>query len=373
MNKTVAANLSGIIFNIEENAYEKLGQYLETIRGYFRQSEGDEEIMQDIEARIAELFQERINDSKQVINMKDVDEVIAIMGQPEDYFDPNAEEETSERTTRSTRLRGPKRIFRDPDDKWIGGVIGGISKYFGFDPLIMRIIWLLFLFAGLGFILYLILWIIIPEAKTTAEKLQMEGEPVTVENIKNRVEREKENIEKGFKNFKQDLNDPSNKVKNTVEDVFNFIGQTFLLIFRAIGKIFGFIIIMFGILLLFGLCMALFGSFPFWDLQGHGNFEAINWHIISEVFFSSPDQATLSIAGILTIICIPIIALVYAGIAILFNVRAGLKGLGIALTALWFVGIAICVVIGIQIGSQFANDVRLTVDHPIEQPSGDIL
>lgn len=375
MNKTVAANLSGIIFNIEDNAYDKLGQYLETIRGYFRQSEGDEEIMQDIEARIAELFQERISDSKQVINMKDVDEVIAIMGQPEDYFDPNAEEEeaSSERTTRTARPRGPKRIFRDPDDKWVGGVIGGISKYFGFDPLIMRIIWLLLLFAGFGFLIYVILWILIPEAKTTAEKLQMEGEPVTVENIKKRAEKEKENIEKGFRNFKRDLNEPSNKVKNTLEDIFSFIGQTFILIFKAFGKIFGFIIVLFGITLFFGLCMALFGSFPFWDLHGHGNYDAISWHTLSEVIFLSSDQATFSVAGILTLICVPIIALVYAGIAILFNVRAGLKGLGIALTSLWFVGIAICVVIGIQLGTQFANETRLTTTHSIMQPKGDVL
>ena len=100
MNKTVSVNISGFIFNIEETAYEKLSRYLNTIRGYFSESSGAEEIIEDIEARIAELFQEKISDNYQVIKLKDVNEVIEVMGQPEEYIDNELnEEESTERTS----------------------------------------------------------------------------------------------------------------------------------------------------------------------------------------------------------------------------------------------------------------------------------
>lgn len=374
MNKTVAANISGIIFNIEENAYIKLGKYLDTIRGYFQKAEGDDEIMQDIEARIAELFQERTGEAKQVINMKDVDEVMAIMGQPEDYFaEADDDDEPVQSKKRTSRSKGYKRIFRDPDDQWVGGVAAGIAKYFGFDPLILRIIWIISIIFGFGFLIYIIMWILLPEAKTTAEKLQMEGEPVTVENIKKRVEQEKDNVERGFKNFRNDLRDPENKFTNTIGDVFGFLGQTLVLILKALGKAMGFVLILAGIALLVGLCIMLFGTMPFWEMNGSGDFSAINWQTLSDVFFISADQATLSMAGLLIVIGIPIVSLVYAGVAILFNAKAGVKGLGIALSTIWFVGIAMCVVIGIQIGSQFTSDIRLKENFALQQPKGDVL
>ena len=171
MNKTVTTNIGGFIFHIDDIAYEKLSQYLNTIKGYFKQSEGRDEIIGDIEARIAEMFREKTGNTKQVVTMKDVDEVIAVMGQPEafagegDASGSYSESTSSAADTASARKRR-RRIFRDPDEKILGGVCSGISSYFNIDPIILRGIFAISFFVfGSGFLLYLILWIIIPKAR----------------------------------------------------------------------------------------------------------------------------------------------------------------------------------------------------------------
>ena len=135
MNKTVTTNIGGFIFHIDDIAYEKLSQYLNTIKGYFKQSEGRDEIIGDIEARIAEMFREKTGNTKQVVTMKDVDEVIAVMGQPEAFAgEGDAQSSFSESATSasepSSARKGRRRIFRDPDEKILGGVCSGISAYF---------------------------------------------------------------------------------------------------------------------------------------------------------------------------------------------------------------------------------------------------
>lgn len=195
MNKTVTVNIGGRVFNIEESAYQKLNNYIETIRSYFDGSEGVDEIISDIELRIAELFMERVTDQKQVITNADVDYVVSIMGKPEDYVD-NDEEEYSESTETS------KRVFRDPDNRVFFGVCGGISAYFGWDPIVLRALFVIVtLFYGSGVLIYLILALIIPKAKTTAEKLQMRGEPVTVENISKKVNESVNTMREDIKDF----------------------------------------------------------------------------------------------------------------------------------------------------------------------------
>src|SRR5690606_29469587 len=142
MNKTVNINLAGIFFHIDEDAYIKLQRYLEAIKRSFTDSQGRSEIIADIEARIAELFAERMKHDKQVIGTKEVEEVIAIMGQPEDYLvdDEIFEDQPKQQTTRSAS----KKLFRDTDNSYIGGVASGLSHYLGIDAIWVRLIWLLF-------------------------------------------------------------------------------------------------------------------------------------------------------------------------------------------------------------------------------------
>jgi len=173
MNKTVNINLAGIFFHIDEDAYLKLQRYLEAIKRSFTDSQGREEIISDIEARISELFTERMKTERQVIGNKEVEEVIAIMGQPEDYLvdDEIFEDEPSSKTKNTYRSSSSKKLYRDTDNSYIGGVSAGLAHYFGIDAIWIRLIWILLVFgAGTGVFLYILLWILVPEAKTSLSR-----------------------------------------------------------------------------------------------------------------------------------------------------------------------------------------------------------
>jgi len=197
MKKTFSVNLGNRVYNIDEDAYLKLNAYLERIEGHFSDQKEREDIMNDIELRISELFSERLGVNKQVITYTDVDEVIRIMGDPHEI---SGTEEESRGT--GERRSGPRRIYRDPDDRMIGGVCGGLAAYTHIDPVIMRLIFVVLLFMGVGLLAYIILWIVVPEAKTTAQKLEMRGDSVNASNIGNFFRDEFESVKKSFRRRK---------------------------------------------------------------------------------------------------------------------------------------------------------------------------
>lgn len=191
MKKTFNINLGGIVFHIDEDAYELLDKYLSNLRIHFSSEEGAEEIVHDMELRISELFSERLNDRKQVVTLTDVEEIIAQMGKPEEFSDDTTQENQSyhQETTEEKRIR---RLFRDPDNKVLGGVCSGIAAYLGWDVTLLRIIFIVlalpFFVNGIiifnwVIVLYVGAWIIVPEANTATEKLSMKGMKVNVENI----------------------------------------------------------------------------------------------------------------------------------------------------------------------------------------------
>src|ERR1043166_3707171 len=243
MKKTITMNLSGIIFHIEEDAYDKLNKYLSTIRGYFKDSEGRDEIMNDIEARIAEMLQEKVSNTKQAVLMPDVESVIAVMGKPEDFAgseessDEKKEEPREKQNYSSSGSNRRRRVFRDPDDKVFGGVCSGISNYFDVDPLWLRAAFAIAFFVfGSGLLLYIILMIIIPKAKTSAEKLEMRGEKVDINNIGKVVNEEFEDFKKRMKEY--DTKENREKVRTSTEKVGDFISDVFMNIVHILAKVF---------------------------------------------------------------------------------------------------------------------------------------
>ena len=156
MKKTFNINISGIIFHIDEDAYEKLSLYLKRLKQHFDKTDSGKDIIGDIENRIAELLQEKLSDKKQVITLADIDEVITLMGEPYEFSE---EEETSSNSQQSYQKTYGKRLFRDTDTRIIGGVCSGIAAYFNIDPLWVRLGFVLAAFSGFGFLIYLILWI----------------------------------------------------------------------------------------------------------------------------------------------------------------------------------------------------------------------
>ena len=169
MKKIININLSGRVIPIEDSAYEKLQGYIESLRRYFSHEEGRDEIINDIESRIAELMNEKVRKGATSVTDADIDEIIASMGRPEDFDEDNAD--TAEPTKQAQQqqythaeTKAKKRLYRDSGDKFIGGVCSGIAAYLNVDPAIVRILFAIITFGGfgLGFLIYILLWIILP-------------------------------------------------------------------------------------------------------------------------------------------------------------------------------------------------------------------
>ena len=209
MNKTTNIHLAQTLFSLDENAYFLLKNYLDNLERLFKNTEGVKDIIEDIEARIAELFTGTKKDGLYVISIEDVEQVIETLGAPEDLA---GEEETNET---SSSYNGPKKLFRDPDDRFLGGVAGGLSNYVGLDSVWIRLILLILFFSSVGgvVLVYVLLWIFIPEAKTTSDKLMMKGEPVNVSNIKKKIKEEIDHV--GDKVKDVDYENLGNQIKKS--------------------------------------------------------------------------------------------------------------------------------------------------------------
>ena len=171
MKKTIQINLAGSIFHIDEDAYEILKDYINRVeRSLGRSAEGPE-VIQDLEARMAELFTERLKPHRKVISVDDVSEVLKTVGAPEDIGDSRDKSWSGSRN----RYDGKRyrRMYRDAEDKPIGGVCSGLSYYFNTDPLLIRILFVIALFIGFGFLAYIVLWIALPLAQTPEQVSEM--------------------------------------------------------------------------------------------------------------------------------------------------------------------------------------------------------
>ncbi len=375
MNKTISINISGFAFIIDETAYHRMQKYLTTIRSYFTSADGVDEIMTDIEIRIAELFRERLDDTRQVIDESDVEYVISILGQPEAFIDEGAEE--IHHSPSGTTRRKRRRIFRDPDHKSVGGVAAGIAAYFGTDPVWIRLAFVLLTLGGLaGIPIYIILWIIMPEAKTAAEKLEMRGEPVTAENIARKVSESFEKVKKnvgGITDSDQE-SDVGRRARTGVEDVFIFIGKVLLLILKAIVKIVGVIFIIIAVALSFAIISLLLGVGDANLLQIDNQSYPLS-HIIdfSHLVISPMNIGWWFTVAFFVTIIIPMIALLYSGFRLLFGMKHKIKGLGIGLSVLWFIGFFILLTVGFKTASDFAERQEYSEIVSLSEMPGDTL
>jgi phage shock protein PspC (stress-responsive transcriptional regulator) len=195
MKKTLAVNIGGMVFYIDEDAYDVLKAYLNRVKQESSILEGGNDMFEDIEMRIAELFNERLKDGRQVIIMQDVEEVKAILGEPKDFSGSSTHEDYEQYSGRYS-----KRMYRDPDNRILGGVCSGLAAYWHTDISLIRIIFILLAIFGMfGVFIYVVLWIILPEANTVAQKLEMRGEPVNLSNIGAFFRKEFEEVKKNFR------------------------------------------------------------------------------------------------------------------------------------------------------------------------------
>jgi phage shock protein PspC (stress-responsive transcriptional regulator) len=351
MNKTVNMNLGGFFFHIDEDAYQKLNRYFEAIKRSLS-SDGRDEIMNDIESRISELFSEKLTSEKQVLGIKDIDDVIAVMGQPEDYKIESDEPTQTNFSTSYNQIK-TRKLYRDVENGIIGGVLSGFGHYFGIDKIWLRLIMLVLLLTfGTGVLVYIIFWIVMPEAKTTSEKLEMRGEPINISNIEKKVKEEFENISDKIKNA--DYDKMSNQFKSGAEKIGGAVENVFPKLFEVFGKILGGFIVFIAGSVIIGSVIAFFtiGTFqfldtPFLDHAEFGNYSGIPMWLI--IFLSI-------LAG-----GIPFIFLLILGLKLLFkNLRSIGSTAKYTLLGLWIVSILILISFGIKQGIESAYDSRIS-------------
>jgi phage shock protein PspC (stress-responsive transcriptional regulator) len=350
MKKTLSINVSGIIFHIEEDGYETLRKYLDSINRYFSSFEDSSEIIADIENRIAEIFLSKLNEGKQVITAEDVSQLIVIMGNVNDFKaaeDPDSnrdagEQPKKESQAKSAQSSGPKKLvrnqsnkilggvcsglayyfeidpvwprlifalltlgyggglivyivlwvvlpvealeeeasvkkmYRNPERKVLGGVAGGIAAFFGSDAVLIRILFvILACFGGFGIILYIILWVSIPEAKTITEKMEMQGEPVTLSNIESTVKKSLNEKDAEESTLARIILFPFRMLAAVLHFIAKILGPLFKVLVDVLRIMIGVVILLLGIALVLSVLLAfglLFGivsssSLPAWHIE----------------------------------------------------------------------------------------------------------
>ena len=260
MNKVQQINLGGVPFTIDEDAFEHLRRYLNTIHRHFRESQGYEEITQDIEARLAELFQESLN-RRSIVSISDVKDAIITMGTPEDFGAEPIEEAGSSEGAGERKYRTGKRLFRDAEEEVLGGVCAGIAAYVGInDPLWIRLLFIvLTITSGFGIPAYLILWAIVPQAKTASDRLAMRGEPINASNIGRIIEEEVEHISQKVSELggkKKGQNGGGSELSRVLREIVAFIGKALRIIIDLLRKLWKPLLIFIGIAFVFAFIAA---------------------------------------------------------------------------------------------------------------------
>ena len=319
MKKTVTINLNGIVFHIDEDAYVILQHYLELLSKQFS-AEDEKEILKDIEARIAELFTEKLQNGKNVVEKPDVETVMEVLGNPSQFSDNGDDDTETQHTENEKRKINNKRLYRDPENKILGGVAAGIAAYLEWNILLVRLLFIVFLFisAGWSFLLYLVIWIIVPEAATTTQRLEMHGEDVTIENIKTQVKNAQDYVQSDeFKNNAKNIG-------SRIEKILSPIVKT---VFILVSSIVGFTLLLVSLCLLAAFLIALLhadillGFLPF--------------------SFGSGYLAIIGVVSIFMLIITPTIGLFVGAIRLLSNKthHKGKSVFGWILFATWIISL----------------------------------
>jgi len=352
MKKTLSVNLGGSVYHIDDDAYQELMDYLQDVKSHLGNDASSAEVLIDIEQRISELFGQWMQGRREVITAGDVQKVIGILGRPEQFendeaktneaAEPEAAALKNEKRYEERSSSAHRRLYRDGENSLLGGVCSGFAIYLNVSVVLIRLIWLcLICFAGTGFLFYFLCWIIIPEARTAAQRLEMRGEDVTIENIEKKVREEagkvKDRVDGYVKSsrFHENVRSVSNgfveAVRVVVKVFFAFIAGTIGL--AAFAVLLG---------LIFALLVLWTGNVHFIQAWPH-EFQPLQDALMN------PSSATWMTFGLILAIGIPFIAI--------FRLLFG-RALNLKRTApweiwvgfiVWFIGIGLCIFSGLHL------------------------
>ncbi|MFB0904454.1 MAG: PspC domain-containing protein [Nonlabens sp.] len=350
MNKTININLAGLFFHIDEDAFQRLQRYLAAVRKSFAGTSGADEIMTDIESRIAELFLEKRANEMQVISITHVEEVINIMGQPEDYEvdEEIFEEQTSQRKYRNTGKN--KQLFRDTQSGYVGGVAGGIGYYLGIEAVWVRVILVVAVLISWGWVipLYILLWILVPDAVTTNQRLTMMGKEVNISNIE-------ENFKQGFEPVVDGQTDASHHIvgqkgKRGSIRFFSFLGRLIKGFLKALVKIIGLVVFLAATTALIGLIVSMVTA-SFVNVDGQ---PLIHFF---DLVVPQQEASWILLTALVITFGIPLLILAILGLKLLVS---SLKSIGmptkIVLIVLWIISVIVLSVSVARIAASQAFD-----------------
>jgi phage shock protein PspC (stress-responsive transcriptional regulator) len=320
MKKTLTVNLSNTVYHIDSDAYELLHQYLNDVESRLSADE-KKEVMTDIEARVSELFSEKLQKGKNVINIKDVEEVINVLGKPNQFSEEDAEEGSQEsaQTPPQSGAKGKKKYYRDVDNAVLGGVAAGLAALLGWDVVLVRVLMVLVIFLGYGTLIpiYLVVWLIAPAAVTIAQKLEMQGESVTAERIKSEINNMKTYVE-------------SDKFKENASSVGSKLGEVFRTVFKVIFGFIGAVMGLVGFVMLGALLLVL--SFLIFE-------PSLLTGFTPEFGMITPGKMVLMIIALVFIVGIPIFMLIFWAIKIVSGKPTRSGALSTVLGIVWFLSI----------------------------------
>src|SRR5665647_1233722 len=329
MKKTFTINISGTVFHIDDDAYERLNYYILQINRYFGNDADAKEIVQDIESRISELFQERVKDGSEVITIEQVEEIIKIMGMPEAFAD--SKDENEQVVTKISRSR-TKKLYRDPDDRILGG--------------------------GSSLIIYLILWIIAPKAANTAQRLEMKGEEVNINNISKTIKEEIQDVKENYQNFRASKS--YIRSRERIDDAGNVAMSVLRAILKIIVVFFGIILVSIGIIAIIALFTSLFVSSEFIGITPFSN-ELPNYLGL----FVSDGTLTWFWIGLALTLGIPLIMLAYLGTKLIFRFESNNPAIGFSSLGLWVLGIILLIFASVHGVSDFKSVSTSTKQEPV--------
>ena len=357
MKKTLTVNINGIVFHIDEDAYNVLHDYLQSIRQHFSRTKGGEEIISDIEARIAEMLKELFGSDKQVINLDDIEEVIKVIGTPREFGEEIGEEPIDYRENENGKRT--KRLYRDPDNTILGGVCGGLGAYFHTDPVWFRIAFVVACIPGLGtpLLVYIILWAIIPEARTATEKLEMKGEKVNISNIEKSIREEIDNLKNKFNDLtnqaKRSYKKKSAEHSSDLQNIGNALGRVLEVYVKIILVFVGIILLIVGLSLVVAFFAALFGF-------GHQVFIVdselifISFPAVVDLILGQAGSNMFFTTGLVLLLGIPLLMILYGGIKLIFGLERS-RYVGLTAFNLWLIGLILCGYYGFKIAKSFSQ------------------
>ena len=348
MDKTIKINLGGTLFQIDEEAYNILRRYLKDIDDRLKNTPGGAETIEDIESRIAEIFLSQ-GAAAGVISKENVEAMISIIGKPEDFDEGGAEGKQKETYYHSATK---KKMYRNPDDMIVSGVCGGIGAYLGMESVWVRLIFILFtIFFGIGLFVYVALWIALPSAHTDAQKREMYGSS----NLNSASRRE--NTSYAISNSNADYSSPrpaGSSVGNAFNEVFRAIGKVCYVILRVFLIIIGISFVLGGFITLVSFVMVFFFKYPgYFSTDSFG----INIFYLPDFlnYIVNPAVAPWILALLFIVILMPLLALIYWGIKMIFWFKARDGILTLAGLVIWVVAVAVLSIILFNEGVSYSE------------------